>query len=650
MGAEEAPGDVADVAGPQGFDETQEDAADHGPGQVADAAQHRGGEGLETENEAHVVVGDGVVGTDHEPGHGGQGRADDEGEGDDVVHIHPHQLGDGRILGGGAHGAAQAGAVDEQQQAGHHAGGHQDDDHLQVGEGGAQHFVGLGRQHGGEGMVAAAPDHHGQVLQHDGDADGGDQGGQPGRLAQGPVGDLFDAVADGHAHRGGGHEADQGDDRARQAGAGQQLDHGKGGEGTDHDHFAMGEVDEAQDAVHHGVAEGHQGVDAAEHQAVDDLLQKNVHGIPVRTCKRRHRAPFAMGRLARSGLLLLASRSGRSGGGSRGGRCSRCRRRLGSAAQGFHVLDLAALVLVEGNGAVLQVAELVEADLGGDALEAGLADLRQVLGRLHGIGPLHGIHQDHGGVVDIGRVELDFGLELADELVLEDGAAGHLVQGHAGQGAVLAFGGGAGQGDEVGRAAAVAGEELGLQPQFLHLLGHGAALGIHAAVEDQVRLLRLDLGQDGLEVGGLVIGVLAGHHLEAGSFGGLLELVGQALAVSGTVVDDGNALGRQGLGGELGQGLALLLVVGHDAEGGGKALLGVGGVGGGAGNLGNAGIEINLGGRDGGAGVEVADDAVNLGVDELLGHGGALLGVGLVVVGNEFELDLGTADLQALGV
>jgi len=297
MGTEEAPGNVADVAGAQGFDEPQEDAADHGPGQVADAAQHRGGEGLETENEAHVVVGDGVVGTDHEPGHGGQGRADDEGEGDDVVHIHPHQLGDGRILGGGTHGTAQAGAVDEQQQAGHHAGGHQDDDHLQVGEGGAQHFVGLGRQHGGEGMVAATPDHHGQVLQHDGNTDGGNQGRQPRSLAQGPVGYLLDSVADGHAHRSGSHQANQGDDRAGQAGIGQQLDHGEGGEGADHHHFAVGEIDEAHDAVHHGVAQGDQGVDAAQHQAVDDLLQENVHGISIWTYKRRQMAPFVWERL-----------------------------------------------------------------------------------------------------------------------------------------------------------------------------------------------------------------------------------------------------------------------------------------------------------------------------------------------------------------
>jgi hypothetical protein len=37
------------------------------------------------------------------------------------------------------------------------------------------------------------------------------------------------------------------------------------------------EIDEVQDAVHHRVAEGDQRVHAAEHQAVDGLLDEGVH-------------------------------------------------------------------------------------------------------------------------------------------------------------------------------------------------------------------------------------------------------------------------------------------------------------------------------------------------------------------------------------
>ena len=37
------------------------------------------------------------------------------------------------------------------------------------------------------------------------------------------------------------------------------------------------EVDQAQDTVHHGVAQRDQRINAAQYQAVDDLLRKNIH-------------------------------------------------------------------------------------------------------------------------------------------------------------------------------------------------------------------------------------------------------------------------------------------------------------------------------------------------------------------------------------
>ena len=78
---------------------------------------------------------------------------------------------------------------------------------------------------------------------------------------------------------------------------------------------------------------------------------------------------------------------------------------------------------------------------------------------------------------------------------------------------------------------------------------------IHAAEEDEVRLGGLDLRQDRLEVGRLVVGVLGCNDLDAGRFGRLAELVGDTLAIGGTVIDDGNALGAL-LGGELAEALA----------------------------------------------------------------------------------------------
>ena len=51
---------------------------------------------------------------------------------------------------------------------------------------------------------------------------------------------------------------------------------GKGdeGHGTNHVHLAMGEVDHSNDAVNHCVANGYQGIGAANGQAINQLLEK----------------------------------------------------------------------------------------------------------------------------------------------------------------------------------------------------------------------------------------------------------------------------------------------------------------------------------------------------------------------------------------
>ena len=46
--------------------------------------------------------------------------------------------------------------------------------------------------------------------------------------------------------------------------------------GADHEHVAVGEVEELEDPVHHRVPEGDQRVDAAERRRVDDRLEEPV--------------------------------------------------------------------------------------------------------------------------------------------------------------------------------------------------------------------------------------------------------------------------------------------------------------------------------------------------------------------------------------
>ena len=73
-------------------------------------------------------------------------------------------------------------------------------------------------------MVAATPGQHCQLLQDDGDADGGDQRRQAGRVAQRPIGDALDSEAEQHANHGRRDKADQHHQGSRQAAARERLD------------------------------------------------------------------------------------------------------------------------------------------------------------------------------------------------------------------------------------------------------------------------------------------------------------------------------------------------------------------------------------------------------------------------------------------
>ncbi|MNM78943.1 hypothetical protein D3C81_908630 [compost metagenome] len=58
------------------------------------------------------------------------------------------------------------------------------------------------------------------------------------------------------------------------------LQHAQGRQGaqcTNHQHIAVGKIDNAQNAVHHGVTQGDQRINAAEHQSVDGLLYQRIH-------------------------------------------------------------------------------------------------------------------------------------------------------------------------------------------------------------------------------------------------------------------------------------------------------------------------------------------------------------------------------------
>ena len=77
---------------------------------------------------------------------------------------------------------------------------------------------------------------------------------------------------------------------ADRVGADQRDDHRVGDHRADHHHFAVREVDELDDPVHHRVAQRDDGVDAAQRQPVDHLLQEDVQTVPPPSRLPRTRA------------------------------------------------------------------------------------------------------------------------------------------------------------------------------------------------------------------------------------------------------------------------------------------------------------------------------------------------------------------------
>ena len=142
-----------------------------------------------------------------------------------------------------------------------------------------------------------------------------------------------------------------------------------------------------------------------------------------------------------------------------------------------------------------------------------------------------------------------------------------------------------------------------------------------------------------LEIGLVVLGRFVRDDGRTLGLGSVFELGSQALAISGFIVDHRDVLGFQRIHRKAAQCLALCHVVGNHAVGGPKAGAGVVRVGSRRRNLRNAGVVVDFRGRDGGAGIQVAHTG-HFRVDQTLCHGGGGFGIGLIIFGNQFQLDL----------
>src|SRR5712691_1173574 len=281
------------IGGPEGLDQADEEAAEHGARQRADAAKDRGGERLDAGDEADEEIDHAVIEQVHDAGDRGERGADHEGERDGAVGIDAQQRRHFQVLLAGAHVAAEPRAGDEPGEDRHQRQRYEHDDDLNVGdlhrEGLAlEQRIAAGDQRRQRLDPGALGDLH-VVLQDDRHADRRDERRQAEGMAQRPVGDALDhlAVQRGERHRDQQHQ-EQGNRNGGDTDRHQQQKGDQSGEGSDHENIAVGEIDHADDAIDHGVADGDEAVDRAERKAVDELLAEIFHASAAPPRERAH--------------------------------------------------------------------------------------------------------------------------------------------------------------------------------------------------------------------------------------------------------------------------------------------------------------------------------------------------------------------------
>ena len=177
----------------------------------------------------------------------------------------------------------------------------------------------------------------------------------------------------------------------------------------------------------------------------------------------------------------------------------------------------------------------------------------------------------------------------------------------------------------------------GIHAQLFDAARQRGGLTIDAAKENQIGVFAADSGQHGAEVDGFVIDVLAVDDVDSLCCQRLNKLIRQPLAEGGTVIDDRDAFGLQGLYRVLSGKLSAVIVVAHHAEAGVETLFGVGVPGGDRRDLGDARIVVNPRSGNAGAGVPVADDARDAAIHQTLGDGDGSAWVGLIVFRLQLE-------------
>jgi len=116
-------------------------------------------------------------------------------------------------------------------------------------------------------LGAPAKDHNSQVFQQKGNRHGSREQVDAGKIPQGLVGGPFN----NNTHSG-GHQDCQGE--CQPPGQHKHCHAIKCNVRAKHDQVAVGEVDQAQDPVHHGVTNGDQRIQAAQRDPIGEVLEK----------------------------------------------------------------------------------------------------------------------------------------------------------------------------------------------------------------------------------------------------------------------------------------------------------------------------------------------------------------------------------------
>ncbi len=265
MAAYDRPGG-AEGLGARGLGDAQGDAADQSSPQRAKASDdHR----LEGEDELGRAEG-GIERRTHPEERPGQRRDGQRDRGDhrvDPLGVDPHQLGGGRVVGGGAHHPPQLGAGEHQLKATEHEYGDREDHGAQGrdrdlardlpaggGQGAGAQRMGVGR----EDLKEQVPDHHREP-------EGGEHRGEL-AAAQAPV--EHHVLEDVAGHRGAWEHDEQGGEGRDCDVLGGDQHHERAQQGQ----IAVSQVDDPHHAEHQREPAGEEGIEPAEQDALDDRV------------------------------------------------------------------------------------------------------------------------------------------------------------------------------------------------------------------------------------------------------------------------------------------------------------------------------------------------------------------------------------------